>query len=250
MTEMGKRNETLVLHTLEGSRIFGRDTVDDRVVVKPSEKLELQYWVHYLDGVKDTTDELDCYDIPPSYETNPLDVLNGLLDSSHSYTPTSDLLTKIQKGDETAYAVLYKEWRPAIIRKCIYVDNLTEEAAEDIADDTITEIWGQRHTYDRNTQTPTAWIDGIIREVKNKRDVQEEIDPSDIQGAFDLYEREACKYIGSLHADVRQIMTQRYMWQMSIEDIAEFHKIDEAFVDKLIAHTKYSLEILHDIHVA
>lgn len=74
-----------------------------------------------------------------------------------------ELLTQVQAGDEGAYDTVFRRWYPALVR--VATSLLRDpDAAEDVAQDVMVELWRRRHVLDTDIS-----IGGyLLRSVRNR----------------------------------------------------------------------------------
>ena len=73
------------------------------------------------------------------------------------------LLQRIQAGDEGAYDSVFRTWYPALVRVAAALLN-DADAAEEVAQDVMVELWRRRHVLDANV-TIGAYL---LRSVRNR----------------------------------------------------------------------------------
>lgn len=97
-----------------------------------------------------------------------------------------ELLQKVQAGDEGAYDSVFRTWYPVLVRVATALLK-DDDAAEEVAQDVMHELWRRRHTLDANISLRAYLLRSVrnrslnhLRHLKVRRESE-----SDVQALYD-----------------------------------------------------------------
>lgn len=151
------------------------------------------------------------------------------------------LLDSIAKGDEKAFAVLYKRYCPILQRFCSRILNGDTPLAADIVDEAMFEVWRSAGRFAGKSK-PSTWIHSIARNKlidflrKNsdrkidKDMLKASIDdfvPSEESSFADSNHHELIRYMDKLSPDHRDVLLLAYFRELSVKEMATTLNISE-----------------------
>jgi RNA polymerase sigma-70 factor (ECF subfamily) len=93
-----------------------------------------------------------------------------------------ELLRRIQAGDEAAYDTAFRAWYPVIVRVAAAVLR-DEDAAEEVAQEVMVQLWQRRHVVDVDTPLKAYLLRAVrnrslnhIRHLKVRRDAEPDVE--------------------------------------------------------------------------
>ena len=98
----------------------------------------------------------------------------------------SELLSRLQAGDEGAYDTVFRTWYPVLVRvaSALLKDS---DAAEDISQEVLLELWRRRHALEASVSIRAYLLRSVrnrslnhLRHLRVRRDTD-----SDVQGLYD-----------------------------------------------------------------
>lgn len=139
--------------------------------------------------------------------------------------------------DKAAFATVFKWFAPKIIRYGIKHLN-SEHAANELLQDTMSNVWRKSHYYNADKGAPTTWVYTIMRNVsfdmlRKKRSQREELLSDDIWPLVEaelieeiepndhLMQKQVHNYLAKLPDAQQQVIKGVYFEQLSQETIAK-----------------------------
>ena len=139
--------------------------------------------------------------------------------------------------DKVAFATVFKWFAPKIIRYGIKHLN-TEQAANELLQDTMSNVWRKSHYYNADKGAPTTWVYTImrnvsfdmLRKIRSQREelLSDDIWPlveaelvEDIEPDDHLMQRQVHNYLTKLPDAQQQVIKGVYFEQLSQETLAK-----------------------------
>jgi len=146
--------------------------------------------------------------------------------------PTGDELTELalavaQAGDRSAFAVLFKHFAPRV-KAYLVRSGTAAEVAEELAQETMVNVWRKAATFDPARAQLSTWIFTIARnlrvdQLRRQREVRAgdagEPDAADTAGPLDELASDADGPDQQLHAARRDVAVREALRQLSPEQL-------------------------------